>query len=67
MSNPDDLLTIGEAARLVGLSRESIREAVARGTLPSVAIPMPAVRIRRADILAHRKRTRGRSGRPQGS
>lgn len=67
MPKSDDLLTIGEAARLVGLHRQSIREAIARGRLPSVDVDIPQVRIRRADILAYKEHTRGAPGRPAGS
>lgn len=67
MPHPDGLLTIAEAAALVGLTDASVREAVARGSIPTVLVDVPRKRIRRADILAHSKRTRGASGRPRGS
>ena len=61
----DDLLTISEAARLVGLSRQAVEIACTRGTIPVKFVKVPVARVRRADILAHAKRTGRKRGRPR--
>lgn len=61
----NDLLTISEAARLVGLSKQTVSEAVTRGDLLYKTLMVPVRRIRRADILAYFERTQGRVGRPK--
>ena len=61
----NDLLTISEAARLVGLSKQAVEGAVTRGDLPHVVEMVPARRIRRAEIVAYADRTQGKVGRPR--
>ena len=46
------LLTLGKAAKLLGVSRSTIYRLITRGTLPSVEIAQGRARVRRADIEA---------------
>ena len=62
-----DLLTISEAADLVGLSRQAVWGAVERGVLETVEVDVVEQRIRRKDILAYVERTGGKTGRPKTS
>lgn len=61
----NDLLTISEAARVVGVSKQAIEDAIRRDALPHVVVKIPAKRIFRRDVVAYAKRTKGRPGRPR--
>jgi excisionase family DNA binding protein len=50
--DPDELLSTGEAAALVGLSSTTIGEACRRGTIVTSTTPKGHYRIRRADLAA---------------
>ena len=67
--SPNDLLTIGQAAKAVGLHRQTVRDAIKRESLGCeiVAVTERQIRIRRRDIEAYARRTKGAPGRPVGS
>jgi len=50
--DPDELLSTGEAAAVVGLSTTTIGEACRRGTIVTSTTPKGHYRIRRADLAA---------------
>lgn len=52
MEDGDELLTVGEAARLVGVSRSTIDRYVNEGKLVARRLPSGHRRIRRQDALA---------------
>lgn len=52
VTNPDKLLTPGQAAALIGVSAESIRRYAEAGTLPHTLTPGGHRRYRRSDVLA---------------
>ena len=60
-----ELLTMAEAARVAGISRQAIESAVKSGAITHTTISIPAKRIRLADVLAYRERTGGTPGRPR--
>jgi excisionase family DNA binding protein len=62
---PTDMLTISEAARLLGVGPSAIIKAIQRGRLAATTIIMkPVLRISRADLYTYmRSRTKG--GRPR--
>lgn len=49
----DDVLSVAEAAALLGITTVSTREAIKRGTLPSVPRVKVTLGIKRADVLAY--------------
>lgn len=61
----NDELTISEVAKMVGVSRQAIDEAVDRGTLPHITRRVTVRRVLRADAEAYAKRTGGTGGRPR--
>jgi excisionase family DNA binding protein len=58
------LLTMSEAAREAGVTKQAIRDAVNRGALPYVTIQVPAMRIDRDALRAYIAITGGNPGRP---
>jgi excisionase family DNA binding protein len=61
--DPAELLTVPEAARLLGVSRQAILAAVARGRrgragLPAVRVGARRLLIRRGDLIAYSARRR---------
>ena len=56
---------MAEAARVAGVSRQAIEDAINRGTLAHVTIKVPATRVRRCDVVAYARRTAGQLGRPK--
>lgn len=50
----DDVLSVAEAAALLGITTVSTREAIKRGKLPAVERVKVTVGIRRADVLAYK-------------
>ena len=57
--SPDDLLTIYQAAALLGVSVDAVMGAIDRGTLPAIAVDdgLPrrhGLRLRRAHVAAYR-------------
>ncbi len=59
-----DLLTIAEAARVAGISRMALIQAMNRGTLPFETVKVKQRRLKREDVLAHVRRTKRRPCRP---
>ncbi len=59
----EDLLTIRQAARELGIHRQTVYQAIRRGNLPAVEV-LDRVAVRRADIEAYKQR-QARVG-PQG-
>lgn len=53
---PRDVLTPSEAARIVGVSRQAINDALNRGDLRSLIVQVPSRRILRSDVMAYKKR-----------
>jgi excisionase family DNA binding protein len=49
---PKHLLSVGEAAEVVGASKGTIRNWIAQGKLPAVRIGERIIRIRPADLAA---------------
>ena len=67
MSTVNDLLSVEDAARELGLSREAVRLAIRRGVLPAVQIDRRTRMIRRADVERYRQdHLRKRGPRPKG-
>lgn len=69
----EELLTVGEAAKLRGVSRSTVYTAVAGGRLPHVRV-LQRIGLRKADVLAWEPITyagrlgvKGRGGRPPGT
>ena len=63
--SPNDLLTMSEAARVAGVSKQAIEDAIKRATLPHVVVKIPAKRVFRSDVVEYANRTHGRPGRPR--
>ncbi|MEV6648079.1 helix-turn-helix domain-containing protein [Amycolatopsis sp. NPDC051371] len=49
---PADLVTVAEAATVLGLSERTIRAAIADGTLPAVRIGRKLIKVSVADLAA---------------
>ena len=52
--NPDELLSVGEAARLLGVARSTMWRYVRDGLLPARQLPSGHYRIRRGDLERYR-------------
>ncbi len=61
----NDELTISEAAKIVGVSRQAIFAAVDRGVLPYVERTIHVRRVRLEDVRAYIASTGGTVGRPR--
>jgi hypothetical protein len=49
----EPVVTMAEAARRLGITRQAIQDLVNRGELEPVVVLLPARRLRLADVLAH--------------
>lgn len=70
--NPNELLSVGQAAKLKGVSRTAVYHAISRGSLPHIRI-INHIALREGDVLAWelvryagRPGSKGRGGRPKG-
>lgn len=59
------LLTITEAARESGITKQAICAAMKRGDLPFTVVHIEARRIREKDLATYISRTGGKPGRPK--
>lgn len=48
----NDLITIGQAAEILGCHPQTIRRAIAAGSLPAYRFGPRAIRLRRSDVEA---------------
>jgi excisionase family DNA binding protein len=55
MPTVNDLLSVEDAARELGLSREAVRLAIRRGVLPAVQFDRRTKMIRRVDVERYRQ------------
>lgn len=64
---PDEHMTIKQAAEILGITRQTVYQAIRAGRLPSERI-LDRVTVRRADVESYKQRTEGvgsAGGRPK--
>jgi excisionase family DNA binding protein len=55
MENPDELLSTGQVAELLGVSRGTVWRYVDLGLIPARRLPSGVIRIRRGDLEEFRR------------
>lgn len=61
---PTDLITLAEAAALLGIKKSRISQLVADGRIPAAPLPTRERLVSRADVLAHKPKAIGRPPKP---
>ncbi len=64
-NDPDDLLTVAQAAELLQMQPHSVRQAIRQGRLKAEAFGPKATMLRRAEVERYRSAERHAGGRPR--